>query len=33
MGTSVKRLLVLATLGVAIIAVLWLLGISYVLTD
>jgi hypothetical protein len=32
MGTSVKWLLVLAALGMAI-AALWLLGMSYVLTD
>jgi hypothetical protein len=32
MGTSVKWLLVLAALGVAIV-VLWLLGMSFVLTD
>ena len=32
MGTTVKRLLVLATLGAAI-AILWLLGMSFVLTD
>jgi hypothetical protein len=32
MGTSVKWLLVLAALGLAV-AVIWLLGISFVLTD
>jgi hypothetical protein len=32
MGTSVKWLLVLATLG-ASVAILWLLGMSFVLTD
>jgi hypothetical protein len=32
MGTSVKWLLVLAAL-VAAVAILWLLGISFVLTD
>jgi hypothetical protein len=32
MGASVKWLLVLAALGVAI-AILWLLGMSFVLTD
>jgi hypothetical protein len=32
MGTSVKWLLMLAVLGVAIV-VLWLLGMSYVITD
>ena len=33
MGTSAKRLLVLCALGVAIAIILWLLGMSYVLTD
>jgi hypothetical protein len=32
-GTSAKRLLVLASLGVATIVALWLLGMAYVLTD
>jgi hypothetical protein len=32
-GTAAKQLLVLAVLGVAIIVVLWLLGMAYVLTD
>jgi hypothetical protein len=33
MGTSAKPLLALCALGVAIAVVLWLLGMSYVLTD
>ena len=32
MGISVKGLLVLAALGAAVV-ILWLLGMSYVLTD
>jgi hypothetical protein len=33
MNTSMRRLLWLATLGVAFLAAAWLLGMAYVLTD